>query len=117
LCFVIDKTKQNTKIKKIKQWSTETMICAMQKLSKEQHEVLVGILLGDANLQTESQGRTYRLRVTQVEQNREYLFALYEIFKPLVTTPPRLDSFVDSRTNRTYKTTMLPFRRAAVLQG
>lgn len=68
------------------------MICSMEKLSRDQHEVLIGILLGDANLQTESRGRTYRLRVSQAEQNRDYLFALYEIFKPMVSTPPRLDS-------------------------
>lgn len=75
----------------------------MQKISLEQHQVLVGILLGDANLQTESQGRTYRLRVTQSEEKKEYLFALYNIFKPFVTTPPRLDSFLDGRTTKTSK--------------
>nr|AFA35831.1 putative LAGLIDADG homing endonuclease [Pseudococcomyxa simplex] len=71
-----------------------------QKLTLEQREVLVGILLGDANLQTESNGRTYRLRVTQAEQNKEYLFALYELFKPLVNTPPKLYTYSpDKRTN------------------
>ena len=79
------------------------MICSMEKLSRDQHEVLIGILLGDANLQTESRGRTYRLRVSQAEQNKDYLFALYEIFKPMVATTPRLDSFVDARTNKTHK--------------
>lgn len=64
---------------------------------------MVGMLLGDANLQTENGGRTYRLRVSQAEQNREYLFALYQLFKPFVKTPPRLDSFFDPRTNKTYR--------------
>ena len=71
-----------------------------QRLTLEQREVLVGILLGDANLQTESNGRTYRLRVTQAEQNKDYLFALYELFKPLVNTPPKLYVYrPDKRTN------------------
>lgn len=71
-----------------------------QNLTVEQREVLVGFLLGDANLQTESNGRTYRLRVTQAEQNRDYLFALYELFKPFVNTPPRLYTYSpDKRTN------------------
>ena len=75
-----------------------------QRLTLEQREVLVGILLGDANLQTESNGRTYRLRVTQAEQNRDYLFALYELFKPLVNTPPRLYTYKpDKRTNNISK--------------
>jgi hypothetical protein len=40
-------------------------------LSKKQKEILVGILLGDANLQTENGGKTYRLRVLQSEQHKE----------------------------------------------
>ena len=73
------------------------------KLSAEQHQVLCGILLGDANLQTENNGRTYRLRVTQAAANKEYLFHLYKIFKVFVTTPPRLDTFFDERTKKHYQ--------------
>jgi hypothetical protein len=65
------------------------------KLSNIQKEVLVGILLGDANLQTESQGRTYRLRVSQSHAHKEYLFHLYEIFKDFVKTPPNNVTFYD----------------------
>lgn len=75
----------------------------VHKLTAEQCQVLVGLLLGDANLQTENNGRTYRLRVTQAEQNKDYLFAIYNLFKPLVGTPPRIDSFFDRRTGKTYK--------------
>lgn len=67
------------------------------KLSKTQCEVLVGILLGDASLQTESNGRTYRLRLVQSEEHKDYLFHLYDIFKNLTTSPPTRYSFVDSR--------------------
>lgn len=68
-----------------------------QKLTQLQCEVLVGILLGDASLQTESNGKTYRLRVTQSQQHKEYLFHLYEIFKNLTTSPPKQYVFTDPR--------------------
>ncbi len=49
------------------------------KLTTLQCEILVGILLGDASLQTESNGRTYRLRVLQSEEHKDYIFHLYDI--------------------------------------
>jgi hypothetical protein len=67
------------------------------KLTLLQCEVLVGILLGDASLQTESNGRTYRLRVSQSNEHKEYLFHLYEIFKNLTSSPPKQYVFTDPR--------------------
>lgn len=59
------------------------------KLTKEQREVLVGILLGDAHLETQNRGRTYRLKVEQSDKHRDYVFHLYELFKEWVLTPPQ----------------------------
>jgi len=67
------------------------------KLTTLQCEILVGILLGDASLQTESNGRTYRLRVLQSEEHKDYLFHLYYIFKNLTLSPPIRSEFVDPR--------------------
>ncbi len=72
-------------------------------LSKQQREILVGILLGDANLQTDNGGKTYRLRVLQSKQDKEYLFHLYEVFKKFVKTPPKESIYFDKRTKRHYK--------------
>ena len=73
------------------------------KLSSVQREVLVGILLGDGSLQTESQGRTYRLRVCQSEEHKEYLFHLYEIFQNFTTSAPKESTARDSRNpSKTY---------------
>lgn len=68
-----------------------------QKLTPLQCEVLVGILLGDASLQTESNGKTYRLRISQSEQHKDYVFHLYEIFKNLTASPPTPYIFTDPR--------------------
>ena len=60
------------------------------KLSSTQREVLVGLLLGDAHLETQNRGRTYRLKIEQSEKHRAYVEHLYRLFKEWVLTPPRL---------------------------
>lgn len=59
------------------------------RLNEIQRQVLVGILLGDAHLETQNRGKTYRLKVEQSESHKEYLFHLYEIFREWVITPPQ----------------------------
>ena len=59
------------------------------KLSQEQKEVLVGVLLGDGCLETQNRGRTYRLKIEQSAQHQAYVRHLYELFKPWVRTGPR----------------------------
>lgn len=60
------------------------------KLRRIQREVLVGILLGDAHLETQNRGRTYRLKIEQSFKHRNYVEHLYEIFKAWVLTPPKI---------------------------
>ena len=43
------------------------------KLSKRQRELVVGLLLGDGHLETQNEGRTYRLKVEHGAAQREYL--------------------------------------------
>jgi hypothetical protein len=59
------------------------------RLSDEQREVLVGILLGDACLETQNSGRTFRLKIEQSAQHQAYVQHLYSLFRPWVLTPPR----------------------------
>lgn len=59
------------------------------RLSSEQREVLVGLLLGDAHLETQNGGRTYRLKIEQSEAHRAYVDHLYHLFEPWVLTPPQ----------------------------
>ena len=73
------------------------------KLTPVQREVLVGILLGDASLRTDTKGRRYRLQISQSERHKEYLFHLYEIYKNLTLSPPTQFSFDDPRSpGKTY---------------
>lgn len=59
------------------------------KLSKEQREVLVGLLLGDGCLETSNGGKTYRLKIEQSAKHRAYVFHLFGLFRQWVRTPPR----------------------------
>ena len=59
------------------------------KLTKRQREILVGLLLGDAHLETQNRGRTYRLKIEQSERHRAYVEHLYKVFKAWVLTPPQ----------------------------
>lgn len=73
-----------------------------KKLSLIQKEALVGILLGDGNLQTESNGKTFRLRICQSEEHKDYVFHLYDLFKNLTGSPPIGETKVGERTKKTY---------------
>lgn len=66
------------------------------KLSKRQREVLVGLLLGDGSLQTQDDGRTYRLVYSQGgERHMAYFTHAHSIFEGWVLAPPRSTTRVD----------------------
>jgi hypothetical protein len=58
------------------------------KLTNVQKEVLNGILLGDAHLETQNSGKTYRLKIEQSVKHKEYVLHLYDLFKDWVLTEP-----------------------------
>lgn len=58
------------------------------KLSELQRQVLVGTLLGDGCLETQNQGRTYRLKIEHSFSQKSYVDWKYEIFKNWVLTEP-----------------------------
>jgi hypothetical protein len=59
------------------------------KLSKTQREILIGLMLGDGHLETQNDGRTYRLKVEQSLRRKEYVLWLYEKFNDFVLTKPK----------------------------
>ena len=59
------------------------------RLNSVQREVIVGKLLGDATLETQNGGRTYRLRIEQGKKQKFYVDHLYDIFREWVLTPPQ----------------------------
>jgi hypothetical protein len=72
-------------------------------LTQEQKDLLAGTLLGDGNLQTETQGRTWRYRALHKSEHVDYLQHKYEILKEFCTTLPVYSEVLDNRTNKSYK--------------
>ena len=57
-------------------------------LTKEQQDVLVGLMLGDGNLEYNGYKGT-RLQVKQSEARKEYVFGLHRQFEYMTKTPPQ----------------------------
>jgi len=47
------------------------------KLTKRQRDIIVGLLLGDGHLETQNNGRTYRLKVEHSTKQKDYVEWLY----------------------------------------
>ena len=58
-------------------------------LNVEQRNIIVGSILGDGCLETQSNGRTYRLKIEQSLLHKDYVDWLYAKLKNLVLTEPR----------------------------
>jgi LAGLIDADG DNA endonuclease family len=71
-------------------------------LTQLQKDLIFGTLLGDGNLQTQTNGNSWRYRAVHKTAHESYLFHKYEILKDFCTTPPALYNFPDSRTGKIY---------------
>lgn len=73
-------------------------------LSKEQRDLVVGTLLGDANLQTETQGRSWRYRAIHSADQKAYLDHKFEIMKEYCSMEkPMPNNTLDKRTKKVYE--------------
>lgn len=78
------------------------------KLSKQQREILVGLLLGDGHLETQNNGRTFRLKVEHSIKQKQYVDWLYAIWKPWMTKSPekRTRTYQNKQYYKYYFTTL-----------
>lgn len=60
------------------------------RLTDVQREILVGLLLGDAHIETQNSGRTYRMKLEYSQKHRLYAEHLYGIFREWILTPPQV---------------------------
>lgn len=65
-----------------------------RKFTIEQREILIGLLLGDAHLETRSGGKTFRIKFEQSLKHKDYIHTIFEIFKEWVSNPPKEKSSV-----------------------
>ena len=59
------------------------------KLTDRQRAIVTGLLLGDGHLETQNNGRTYRLKIEHGIAQKAYVDWLYREFKDWVWTPPK----------------------------
>lgn len=57
-------------------------------LSKEQWEASIGLILGDASLNTQNNGKTYRIKFEWSDKNKTYLTQVYNLFDEWVLSSP-----------------------------
>ena len=71
------------------------------KLTLLQKEVLFGVILGDAHLETQNNRITYRVKFEQSIKHKAYIEHLYDVFKNYVKTSPQLKlvTYKNSQTN------------------
>ncbi len=72
-------------------------------LSYELRQILVGLILGDLNVQKQTKISNVRLRFKQGLVHKDYLMHLYELFKTYCPAPPKTTNPVaDKRTGNNY---------------
>lgn len=57
-------------------------------LKKDQFEICLGLILGDAHLQTQNQSKSYRLKFEVGEKNLEYLKHIQQVLDPFILSQP-----------------------------
>lgn len=73
------------------QKETKNLKSSELRIEQYQKEILYGTLLGDASLATENGGRTYRLRLVQSENHKDYLDHLVFHFEKFGKTAPKIN--------------------------
>jgi hypothetical protein len=73
------------------------------KLTLEQKDLIFGTLLGDANLQSFTKGKTWRYRAIHKAEHFEYILHKYEILKPYINMELIFSKIYDIRTFKYYE--------------
>lgn len=61
---------------------------SLTSLNPIQWEASIGLILGDASLQTQNQGKSYRLKFEWSAKNKAYIDHVYNLFDEWVISPP-----------------------------
>jgi hypothetical protein len=59
------------------------------KLTQRQRQIIVGKMLGDGHLETQNNGKTYRLKVEHSIKQKEYVDWFYQEFKEWILAKPQ----------------------------
>ena len=69
------------------------------ELSIEQKEAIIGLMLGDASLQSQNKGKTYRMKFEWGNNNKAYVDHVYALFDEWVLSFPHKKSRISPKGN------------------
>jgi hypothetical protein len=73
------------------------------RFSSETKEIIFGSLLGDAKLEMSPRSVNARFGFTQAESKKDYFISVFDALSSLGSGNFRESSYLDKRTNKTYK--------------
>lgn len=80
--------------KKLKQYK-ESLV----KLSQIQWEAAIGLMLGDASLQSQNKGKTYRMKFEWGDRSKAYVNHVYKLFDEWVLSEPHKKTRISPKGN------------------
>lgn len=72
---------------------------SLSTLTKDQWDASIGLILGDASLQTQNQGKTFRIKFEWGNKNKSYLDHVYNLFDEWVLSKPHKKSRLSPKGN------------------
>jgi LAGLIDADG DNA endonuclease family len=72
---------------------------SLKSLSLIQMETAIGLVLGDASLQTQNKGKTYRVKFEWSDKNKAYINHVYNLFDEWVLSQPHKKSRMSPNKN------------------
>jgi hypothetical protein len=69
------------------------------ELTKDQKEAVIGLLLGDASLQSQNKGKTYRIKFEWGDRNKAYAMHVFQLFDEWILSQPHKKSRISPNGN------------------
>lgn len=72
---------------------------SLHMLSNLQMEAAIGLILGDASLQSQNNGKTYRMKFEWSDKNKAYVDHVYALFDEWVLSTPHKKTRISPKGN------------------
>jgi len=71
----------------------------LKDLSNVQWEIAIGLILGDASLESQNKGRSFRMKFEWGDKNKKYAQHIYNIFNEWILSPPKKKERINEKGN------------------
>lgn len=73
---------------------------SLTKLTADQFQASIGLMLGDASLQSQNKGKTHRMKFEWGNKNKPYLMHVYNLFAEWVLSPAHKKTRISPKGNQ-----------------